>query len=55
MPLALMSQATLWAITLVLPEPAPANTSKFLESEVTACLWGSFKDSNISDTSTLLF
>ena len=52
---ALISHATRWAITLVFPEPAPARTSKFLDSEVTAFLWGSFKLSKISDTSTRIF
>ena len=52
---AFISQATLCAMTLVLPDPAPARTSKFFDSEVTAFLWGSLRLSKISDTSTYLF
>jgi len=52
---ALISQATLCAITLVLPEPAPAKTSKFDESEVTASLWASLRLFRIFETSTSLF
>ena len=49
---ALISQATRWAITLVFPEPAPARTSKFFDSDVTAFHWGSFNVTKISETST---
>ena len=33
---AFISQAILWTRTFVLPEPAPANTSSFFDSDVTA-------------------
>ena len=49
------SQATLWAITLVLPDPAPAKTNRWGDSEVTAFLWASLRLFNILETSTVLF
>ena len=40
-----MSQAILLTSTRVLPEPAPANTSRLVRSAVTASLWRSLRDS----------
>ena len=50
---ALISHAILWTKTFVLPEPAPARTNKFFDSDVTAERWASFRSSKIKDTSII--